>query len=93
VNRWTAKAPPNRNSCYAQRLAATVALIWRSSIGNGNGRAFAAERLQQALVASGGRDRLVARLSFGEHSCGGGTNLFGANKRSHEGTFLRGIVI
>jgi len=78
---------------YAQRLAATFAYLALLHLGHGYRRALR-ERLNKPLIASGGRERLWPVLQFlGEHSCGGGTNLFGATKEFMGSFTSRGIVI
>jgi uncharacterized protein (DUF58 family) len=78
---------------YAQRLAATFAYLALLHLDTVTVVPFA-ERLNKPLVASGGRDRLWPVLEFlGEHSCGGGTNLFGATKEFMGNFSSRGIVI
>jgi uncharacterized protein (DUF58 family) len=78
---------------YAQRLAATFAYLALLHLDTVTVVPFA-ERLSKPLVASGGRDRLWPVLQFlGEHSCAGGTNLFGAAKEFMGNFTSRGIVI
>src|SRR5258708_34897982 len=77
----------------AQRLAATFAYLALLHLDTVTVVPFA-ERLNKPLIASGGRERLWPVLEFlGEHSCGGGTNLFGATKEFMGGFTSRGIVI
>jgi uncharacterized protein (DUF58 family) len=77
---------------YAQRLAATFAYLALLHLDTVSIVPFA-EHLNKPLIVSGGRDRLWPVLQFlGEHSCSGGTNLFGAAKEFLGNFKSRGIV-
>ena len=77
---------------YAQRLAATFAYLALLHLDTVSIVPFA-EHLNKPLIVSGGRDRLWPVLQFlGEHSCAGGTNLFGAAKEFLGNFKSRGIV-